>query len=102
MSYKDLNEFIKILEENGELVRVKVPVSPYLEITEIVDRVSKKYGKAILFEQVEGSSYPVLINTFGTYERMSLSLGVSSLDEIGAEIEEYLNVERYTSFSSIV
>lgn len=102
MSYKDLNEFIKILEENGELVRVKVPVSSYLEITEIVDRVSKKYGKAILFEQVEGSSYPVLINTFGTYERMSLSLGVSSLDEIGAEIEEYLNVERYTSFSSIV
>lgn len=102
MSYKDLNEFIKILEENGELVRVKVPVSPYLEITEIVDRVSKKYGKAILFEQVEGSSYPVLINTFGTYERMSLSLGVSSLDEIGEEIEEYLNVERYTSFSSIL
>lgn len=102
MSYKDLNDFIKRLEDKGELIRIKIPVSPILEITEIVDRVSKKYGKALLFEQVEGSPYPVLINAFGTYERMSLSLSANSLDDIGNDIKTYLNLDTYTSIRSLV
>jgi len=48
MAYKDLREFIAALEKAGELVRIKERVSPKLEITEITDRVSKKFGPALL------------------------------------------------------
>jgi len=90
MAYRDLREFIKVLEEKGLLKRVTTEVDPILEITEITDRVSKKYGPALLFENVKGSEIPVLINAFGTYERMNMALGVNSLDEIGAEILTFL------------
>ncbi|GIV81252.1 MAG: hypothetical protein KatS3mg051_0606 [Anaerolineae bacterium] len=67
MAYADLREFVARLEEAGELIRVRTPVSPRLEITEITDRVSKgpaAHNKALLFENVEGSTMPVLINAF--------------------------------------
>jgi len=54
-----------LLEERGKLHRVKVPVDPELEITEIADRVVKAGGPALLFEQVRGYGMPVLINAFG-------------------------------------
>lgn len=79
MSYKNLQSFIKKLEEEGQLVRVKKEVDSYLEITEITDRVSKAYGPALLFEKVKGSPYPVLINAMGTYERMSMALSAKTL-----------------------
>ncbi|MCX8060862.1 MAG: UbiD family decarboxylase, partial [Aquificaceae bacterium] len=61
MPYRDLREFIKKLEKEQELVRVKEPLSPVLEIAEVTDRVSKMPlgGKALLFEQVVGYSVPV-------------------------------------------
>lgn len=90
MAYKDLQEFIKKLENEGELHRIKAPVDPELEITEITDRVSKRSGPALLFENVKGSDMPVLINAFGSEKRMALSLNVSKLDEIGREISDLL------------
>ncbi|RMG99908.1 MAG: menaquinone biosynthesis decarboxylase, partial [Aquificota bacterium] len=56
MAYKDLREFLIVLERERELVKVKERVSPLLEITEITDRVCKMKGggKALLFENVEG------------------------------------------------
>lgn len=105
MADKSLNKFINELERRGELMRIKAEVSSDLEITEITDRVSKAYGKALLFERVKGSDYPVLMNAFGTYERMSLALEADSLDSIGEDIRVYLRIENYTSvrglFSSI-
>lgn len=88
MAYKNLNEFVKVLEKNDELIRVKEYVNPELEITEIVDRFSKQPGggKALLFENT-GTGFPVLINQFGSIKRMCLSLGVQSLDEVGEGIE---------------
>jgi 4-hydroxy-3-polyprenylbenzoate decarboxylase len=50
MKYKDLRDFIAQLEKLGELKRVTAPVSPYLEMTEICDRVLRAQGPAILFE----------------------------------------------------
>ena len=41
MAYDDLREWIKTLENAGELKRITEEVSPELEITEITDRVSK-------------------------------------------------------------
>lgn len=87
MAYKNLQEFIQILEEEGELIRIKEYVNPHLEITEITDRVSKAYGPALLFENT-GTSFPLLINSMGTEKRMAMALGVKSLDAIGSEMEE--------------
>lgn len=91
MAYRDLREFMEVLENKGQLRRVKVPVSPALEITEITDRVVKQGGPALLFEEVEGSPYPVLINVFGTPERVCLALERTNLDEIGKEIKALMD-----------
>ncbi len=92
-----LSQFVAQLEQAGELVRVRQPVSLNLELCEIADRVMKQEGggKALLFEQPvlmngQRSAFPVGINLFGSMRRMSMSLGVESLDEIGARIDEML------------
>jgi len=97
LAYKDLREFIAELEKRGLLKRIQTEVDPHLEITEITDRVSKKEGRknvALLFEHVKGSKMPVLMNAFGSYERMSLALGVEKLDDIGDEIRELLRIPK--------
>jgi len=86
MAYKNLNQFIQVLEEAGELVRIKEYVNPALEITEITDRISKQYGPALLFENT-GYDFPVLINSMGTEKRMAMALGVEKLDDVAHEIE---------------
>ncbi|NVO10212.1 MAG: menaquinone biosynthesis decarboxylase [Bacteroidales bacterium] len=88
MAYKSLGEFIQVLEQKGELIRIKGFVDTDLEITEIVDRFSKQPdgGKALLFENT-GTDFPVLINLYGSLKRMSLALGVDNLDDIGGRIE---------------
>jgi len=95
MAYKDLQDFIKHLEEKGLLKRITVQVDPELEITEITDRISKQSGPALLFENVKNSAYPVLTNAMGTYERMSMALGVEKLDDIGKDIEEFIDLSNY-------
>ena len=87
MAYSSLRDFVKALESAGELKRIKAKVSPDLEITEITDRVSKSEGPALLFENVEGSEMPLLINAFGSNRRMAMALGVDTLDEVADEIE---------------
>jgi 4-hydroxy-3-polyprenylbenzoate decarboxylase len=93
MGYKSLQHFVEVLEKKGELVRIKEPVSPFLEITEITDRVNKKYGPALLFENVPGYDMPVLMNAFGSMKRMCLALEVGSLEEVAAEILSFLEAE---------
>ena len=93
--FRTTREFIDALEHAGELRRVSAPVSAVLEIAAITDRVSKgtapfpgsdsterndprfadRGGPALLFERVEGSDIPVLINAFGSYRRMEMALG---------------------------
>ncbi len=95
MAYKDLREFIEVLERRGLLKRIRAEVDCELEITEITDRVSKKEGRqnvALLFENVRGYDMPVLMNAFGSYERMALALGVEKLDDIAEEIREILKL----------
>ena len=86
MAFQNLKEFIQVLEKEGELIRIKEKINPYLEITEITDRVSKQYGPALLFENT-GTDFPILINSMGNYKRMCLALGVESMDSITHEIE---------------
>jgi len=82
MSYKSLAHFISSLESAGELVRIKAPVSPRLEITEIADRMVKHGGPALLFENT-GTEFPLLINAFASDRRICLAFGVDRLEEIG-------------------
>lgn len=84
--YKDLRDFMAMLEERGELVRIKQEIDPYLEMTEISDRTLKAGGPALLFENPKGYNYPVLTNLFGTPQRVALGMGqqdVSALREVG-------------------
>lgn len=86
MQYKDLRDFIQQLEKMGELKRIRQPVSTHLEMTEISDRVLRAEGPALLFENAEGYSIPVLCNLFGTPKRVALAMGqtsVSALREVG-------------------
>ena len=92
MKYKDLREFISFLEGKGELKRIKTPVSCELEIAEVCDRVVKKGGPALLFENVEGYDIPVLINMFGTEKRMAWALGVETLDELVEQIRKLMGL----------
>ncbi|MDE3214499.1 MAG: menaquinone biosynthesis decarboxylase [Bacteroidota bacterium] len=88
MTYKNLQEFIDVLEREGELIRIPARVDPRLEIAEITDRISKTRGggKALLFENT-GYDFPVLMNSYGSERRMCLALGVHDLDEVTREIE---------------
>lgn len=97
--FKDLREFIHFLENRGQLRRVTVPVDAELEITEIVDRICKRGGPALLFEQVKGYGIPVVINLFGSLERMSWALGAQRLDIIGQRMAELLSLSLPEGFA---
>jgi 4-hydroxy-3-polyprenylbenzoate decarboxylase len=88
MAYKNLQEFINVLEKENELVRIKEYVDPKLEMAEITDRISKSKdgGKALLFENT-GYDFPVLMNAYGSEKRMCLALGVNDLNDTAKEIE---------------
>src|SRR5688500_11253568 len=98
-------DFLALLEQNGELARVKTRVSPVLEIAAICDRVCKTPaphrhneldrspagnlgGKALLFENVEGSDIPVAINTFGSYWRANPALGTDNLTAPAERVQQ--------------
>jgi len=75
LGYRDLQSFAGALETAGELRRISAEVDPYLEIAEIYDRVIKREGPALLFENVKGADYPLLINPLGSPRRIELALG---------------------------
>jgi 4-hydroxy-3-polyprenylbenzoate decarboxylase len=110
-----LSDFIALLEKSGELSRIKTAVSPKLEISEVCDRVcktpaphphneldrspaAKLGGKAILFENVEGSDIPACINTFGSYWRINQALGSNNLEELAGRVQQLVKPEMPTTF----
>ena len=88
MQYTDLRDFMTQLETMGELKRIRQPISPVLEMTEIGDRTLRKGGPALLYENVvhEGKKYdyPVLANLFGTPRRVALGMGAQDVSELRA------------------
>ncbi|MEM9373249.1 MAG: UbiD family decarboxylase domain-containing protein, partial [Planctomycetota bacterium] len=111
--YPDLQSFVAALDSSGELTRVTDPVSPVLEIAQRTDIASKSAapnlgsqssqrndpefhghgGPALLFENVPGSDFPVLINAYGSYRRMEMAFGGRAFDDIGATIGELVKPE---------
>ena len=91
--FRDLRGFISYLEERGELVRIREPVSVVHEITEIHRRTLQAGGPALLFESPvlpDGAvaTMPVLVNLFGTRQRVAWGFGVESdrINELGDEL----------------
>jgi len=82
MPFRDLQHFIEVLEQKGQLRRIKSEVSRDLEISEITDRTTRKGGPGLLFENVKGHGVPVAINLFGSRERMALALDVETLEKL--------------------
>jgi 4-hydroxy-3-polyprenylbenzoate decarboxylase len=93
MAFRSLRDFLRLLEERGELHRIRAPVDRDLEITEIADRTTKAGGPALLFENVNGFETPVLINTFGSERRTAWALGGESLEGIASRIRELLEMQ---------
>jgi 4-hydroxy-3-polyprenylbenzoate decarboxylase len=105
MAYADLRDFIQRLEAEGELIRISTPVSPHLEITEITDRASKGpdgQNKALLFENVEGSAMPVLINALGSPRRMALALGVDDLEDVRHSLAKLIDPKLPQGFRAML
>ena len=117
MATPTFRDFVELLDREGELARVKPRVSPVLEIAEICDRVcktpaphgncerdknpaAKLGGKALLFENVEGSDIPVAINTFGSYWRVNRALGTESLDALADEVTVIMVAHRKSTLSA--
>jgi 4-hydroxy-3-polyprenylbenzoate decarboxylase len=122
VAYRDLREFVRKLESEGELRRVKAEVDPVLEIAEVVQRLRREalhgenpaekktkesaaagaaqegpnpagLGPALLFEKPKGSRYPLLINAFGSIRRMELALEVENLQDVAARIRGFLDMQ---------
>ncbi|MEO7092091.1 MAG: menaquinone biosynthesis decarboxylase [Polyangiales bacterium] len=97
MAYDGLSEFVRELENASELVRVRAPVDPHLELAAIADRVVKAGGPALLFENVvspgqRAAGFPLLINAYGSRRRMSLALGVGDFEDHARAIERLLAI----------
>ena len=82
MKYSDLRDFISQLQQIGELKPISVPVSPFLEMTEICDRTLRAERPALLFEHPVGHRIPVLGNLFGTPRRVALGMGADDISEL--------------------
>jgi 4-hydroxy-3-polyprenylbenzoate decarboxylase len=94
-AFENLGEFISELEQAGELLRISAPVSSNLEITRITDLMSKAPagGKALLFENVRESRFPVLTNAFGSERRICMALGTDSLDSLARRLERFVRMK---------
>jgi len=93
--HQDLQEFVALLEARGELRRVTTPIAAELEITAVVERLSRgpaAQNKALLFENVAGYELPVLINAFGSAQRMAWALHVEELEALTHNLARLLDL----------
>ncbi len=93
MAYRSLRDFLERLERAGELVRVREPVDPVLEMAALADRAAKEGGPALLFERVTGKpgAMPVAMNLFGTRRRTSWALSCDDFEEHARELRALLH-----------
>ncbi|RDV83433.1 menaquinone biosynthesis decarboxylase [Ammonifex thiophilus] len=97
MAFKDLRDYLEALDKRGELKRIRVEVSPDLEITEITDRMVKAGGPTLFFERVKGHQIPVVTNLFGTWERTKFALNSPDIDARGEELASLLQPDLPTT-----
>jgi 4-hydroxy-3-polyprenylbenzoate decarboxylase len=89
MTFRSIGDFARYLESIGELRRVTLDVNPYLEITEIATRAVKEGKPALLFENVKGSGFPLLINALASERRCELALQKHP-EQLGEELVKFV------------
>ena len=94
INYANVGEFIQALRKADEIKFISHPVSAVLEISKLTDAESKSPGggKALFFEHVKDSPFPVATNLFGSSRRICLALGVDDLDHLGDRIREIIHM----------
>src|SRR5690349_17743389 len=108
MAFDSFRDFVKHLDQAGELKRISQPVATELEITELADREMKSPdgGKALLIEKptVNGvaSPFPVAINTLGSHRRMAMSMGAESVDDVAKELGSLMKAKPPTGFREAI
>jgi 4-hydroxy-3-polyprenylbenzoate decarboxylase len=92
MAYENLIDFLNELQDESELVRISTEVDPVLEITEIAVRVARTAhgGPALFFENVKGSTMPVLVNLLGSQRRILRAFGAKSFEEVADRLPALL------------
>ena len=102
--YKNLSEFIQVLDRSGELKTIDEPISWHLEISKYTDAESKspRGGKALLFTKVKGSPFPAATNLFGSPRRICLALGVEELDSLGDRIRQLIETSPPESIRDVL
>ncbi|MEK6793290.1 MAG: menaquinone biosynthesis decarboxylase [Spirochaetota bacterium] len=93
-SPQTIREFIELLRDRNELITIEKEASARLEIPALAERMMKEPngGKAMLFTHVEGSSQPLAVNLFGSFERLKLAFGVDDLAAIPARIRSLFDI----------
>jgi len=89
MRIYSLQDFIKYLDLNGELIRIKAEVDARLEVTEISTRALKEGMPALLFENVKGAKFPLAMNVLASDKRIELALGKHP-DQLGEELITFM------------
>lgn len=97
-TFHSLQEFVTSLKNKQQLIEIDEPVDPVLEIAEIADRVMKKGGPALLFKNVLGSGFPLLINAYGSLDRMAWALGTNTIEEQANRLKELLKTQAPKNF----
>lgn len=100
MLFRSLGEFVRYLESIGEVRRVKVEVDPYLEVTEIAVRALRENRPVLLFENVKGSQFPLVMNVYGTERRIEHALGKHP-EQIGEDLFTFVDGLTPPSFSAV-
>ena len=102
--YKNLKDFLKRLDNAGELKRIHQPVSCSLEISRYTDAESKSKngGKALFFEKIKESEFPVATNIFGSNKRICMAMGVEHLNILGKNIKKYIEIEPPKSIKQVL
>ena len=83
---ENIRDFLTLLEKHGDLTKIDAEVSAELEITEITKRTIRANGPALMFENVSGYDMPVVINLFGSHQRMAWALGVDDVQKISDRV----------------
>ncbi len=101
--YSSLQACVNDLEKSGQLLRIKTPLDPNLEIAEVHRRIFETGGPALLFENIIGSPFRGLSNIYGTFERTDWLFRktlekVQKVTELKADPANFLkNPTRYLS-----
>ena len=85
----DLREFIKLLEKEDEIITIKKNVNSRFELPGIVSKFDG--NKAIIFENVENKTIPVISNLIGTRKRFAMAMGSKEKNDIHKIINQSIN-----------